>query len=354
MKASNARMAMATVLGCSVLCLALPVLGQQTIANVYRGSVGGSHFQMRLNIQGNNVSGAYSYDSIGEDLKLTGHLDSQGRLELTESGAKGKPTGKFVCKRFDHAAEPECTWSKPDGTREAYVTLQEQHVAFTNGWQVVPKIIANRKSGVNVSYPQISSRTGALSPGAAGFNRRVLAQMQQAIKDFEPGPDAARNSFETNYNVLLAANDLISVEMLGYSDSGGAHPNTGFWSLTYDLSGNQELQLEDIFKPDSDYKTAIAKYVVADIDKRAAALEEEDAKREERKPNPREEPLMTIEQLPELSDWGMTPHGLTVYFDFPHVIAVFDRTFIPYSVFDGHLKPNGPVARFRNAGAQKD
>src|SRR5258706_6086532 len=135
LKANNARMALTAVLGCSILCLALPVLGQQTVATVYRGSVGGGHFQMHLNIQGNNVSGAYSYDSTGEDLKLTGKLDSQGRLELTESGAKGKPTGKFVCKRFDHAAEAECTWSKPDGTREAYLTLAEQHLGFTNGLQ---------------------------------------------------------------------------------------------------------------------------------------------------------------------------------------------------------------------------
>jgi hypothetical protein len=84
LKANNARMAMAVVLGWCFLYLALPVLGQQTVATVYRGSVGGGHFQMRLNIQGNNVSGAYSYDSTGEDLKLTGKLDSQGRLELVE------------------------------------------------------------------------------------------------------------------------------------------------------------------------------------------------------------------------------------------------------------------------------
>ncbi len=347
MKASNARMAMATVLGCSVLCLALPVLGQQTIANVYRGSVGGSHFQMRLNIQGNNVSGAYSYDSIGEDLKLTGHLDSQGRLELTESGAKGKPTGKFVCKRFDHAAELECTWSKPDGTREAYVTLEEQHVAFTNGWQVVPKTIANRKSGVRVSYPQISNRTSALGPGAASFNRRVLALTQKAIKEFEPGSEPGRNSFEINYNVLLATDDLISVEMSEYSDSGGAHPNTGFWSLTYDLSGDKELELDDLFKPGSDYKIAIAKFVVADIDRRAIAFEQEDARTEGRRPGPHE-PMVSMDQLSEIMNWGLTPKGLVVYFDFPHAIAVFDRTVVPYNVINEYLKPNSPAAQFHN------
>ena len=83
---------------------------------------------------------------------------------------------------------------------------------------------------------------------------------QKAIKDFEPGPEAGKNSFETNYNILLANDDLISVEMTEYSDSGGAHPNTGFWSLTYDLSANKELNLNDLFKPGSDYETAIAKY----------------------------------------------------------------------------------------------
>src|SRR5258708_20866701 len=194
LKANDARVAMGAVRGCSFLGLALPAPGQQTAASVYRGSVGGSHFQMRLNIQGNNVSGTYSYDSIGEDLKLTGHLDSQGRLELAESGAKGKPTGKFVCKRFNDAAEPDCTWSKPDGTREAYVTLEEQHVAFTNGWQVVPKIIANRKSGVNVSYPQISNGTSALRPGAASFNRRVTVLPQKTTQQFKPGTHPRRNT----------------------------------------------------------------------------------------------------------------------------------------------------------------
>jgi len=347
LKANNARMAMTAVLGCSFLCLALPVLGQQTVATVYRGSVGGSHFQMRLNIQGNNVSGAYSYDSIGEDLKLTGHLDSQGRLELTESGAKGKPTGKFVCKRFDHAAEPECTWSKPDGTREAYVTLQEQHVAFTNGWQVVPKTIANRKSGVSVSYPQISNGTSALRPGAASFNRQVLALTQKAIKEFEPGSEPGRNSFEINYNVLLATDDLISVEMSEYSDSGGAHPNTGFWSLTYDLSGDKELELDDLFKPGSDYKIAIAKFVVADIDRRAIAFEQEDARTEGRKPGPHE-PMVSMDQLSEIMNWGLTPKGLVVYFDFPHAIAVFDRTVVPYNVINEYVKPNSPAAQFHN------
>jgi hypothetical protein len=327
----------------AVICLTPlgAIVGQPTsAAKIYRGSVGDSHIQMRLNIQGNNVTGTYFYDSVGEDLKLTGHLDNQGRLELAEFGPKGKQTGKFICKqKLGEEIDSECSWSKADGTREALVTLAEQYIAFTNGLQIAPKTISNRRTGVGVSYPQITS-SGVLSSAAQSFNRRILALTQAAIKEFQPID--GRGTFDTNYNVLLGTDDLISIEMTEYYDGGGAHPNNRFWPLTYDLAGNKELKLEDLFKPDSDYKTAIAKFVVADIDRRAAALEEESARSEGRKPKQRDEPLVSEEQLAELSGWALTPKGLVVYFDFPHVMAFFDRTFIPYSVVNEYLKPNGP------------
>ena len=114
-----------------------------------------------------------------------------------------------------------------------------------------------------------------------------------------------------------------------------------------DLSGNKELKFGDLFKPGSDYITAIAKYVSADIDRRLAAIEQEEAQRAGRPPKQRDEPLVSMEQLSELSGWALTPKGLVVYFDFPHVMAAFDRTFIPYGVVFDHLKPNGPAARFQ-------
>lgn len=333
-----------------LVAAAVLVMGQQavqTTVRTYRGSVGGSNFQMRLNVQGTAVSGTYAYDTVGEDIKLTGQLDAQGKLDLKEFDAKGKQTGKFACKQL-YAFEPDCMWSRPDGTREAFARIDEQNIGFANGLQIVPKTIANRRSGVKVSYPQLAAAGGTLSPGAASFNRRALALTQKAIKDFEPGPEAGKNSLERNYNVLIATDDLISVEMTEYQYSGGAHPNDSFESLTYDLAANKELELDDLFKPGSDYKTAIARYVVADIEKRAVAIEESDAKSEGRKPVKRDDPIVTEDQLSEVSSWGLTPKGLVVYFDFAHAISVFDRTVVPYNVISEYLKPNSPAARYQS------
>ncbi len=317
-------------------------LAQTGSTKVYRGSIGNSHIQMRLTFNGNDVSGTYAYDSVGQDLQLTGRLDNKGALELTEMSGKQK-TGKFLCKRpLGDPNDSDCTWSKIDGTREAMVTLEEQHFAFSDGIQVTPKMITNRRTGVSVSYPQINS-SGPLPAGAQAFNRRIVVLAQKKIGEFQPID--GKGVYESNYNILLGTNDLISVEMTEYYDGGGAHPNAGFWSLTYDLKGNRELKFEDLFKPNTDYNSAIAKYVVADIDKRARAVEEEDARQSGRKPEPREGPLVDADQLNELSGWGVTTAGLVVYFDFPHVIAFFDKTTMPYTVVQPFLKTDGPVAK---------
>jgi hypothetical protein len=338
------------LVACGLLCVAFAdsVTGQTPSAKFYRGSIGNRHIQMRLNFTGNDVAGTYSYDDFGQDLKLTGRLDDQNRLELKEIAANGKQTGKIVCKRrLDDPVDSECTWSRVDRTRESFMSLVEQYIGFTNGLQVVPKTLNNHKTGVSVSYPQLIGNA-SLSTATQNFNRRILALVKKAMGEFSPIAEG-KGVFDTTYNVLLGANDLVSIEMVEESDGGGAHPNSRFWSITYDLAANKELQLADLFKPGSDYLEAIAKYVVADIDKRADALEEDEARRDKRQPKPRDSSIVQEDQLSELSGWVMTPKGLIVYFDFPHVIAFFDKNFVPYSVVREHLKPNGPAPRFQKS-----
>src|SRR5437588_6714536 len=84
------------------------VFAQQKI---YRGSIGGSHIEMRLTFAGDKVEGVYAYDRIGEDLKLTGKLNALGGLELAEFGVNRKQTGKIACKqKLDELVDSECYW----------------------------------------------------------------------------------------------------------------------------------------------------------------------------------------------------------------------------------------------------
>jgi len=310
-----------------------------TVRN-YRGSIGNSHIEMRLQADGDQISGSYTYDRIGQDIKLAGHKDHQGRLELKEYDTGGKQTGSFVCKReLDDPVDSECTWSKPHSTDEILVVLHEQYIAFSNGLRVVPKLITNRKSGVDVSYPQLIGGSGSTAAAVERFNRRVTFLATKAIKEFEPGGDPGRNSFDTNYTILFGTNDLVSVEMYEESDSGGAHPNDRYWTVNYDLAANRELKLEELFKPKSDYQTAISKYVATDINKRVDQLEQDEAKREGRPPKPPDDPLVSDEQLfSQIEAFAITPKGLMIYFDFPHVMSVFDKNFVPYSIVSGALR----------------
>ncbi|HYX28317.1 MAG TPA: DUF3298 domain-containing protein [Pyrinomonadaceae bacterium] len=335
------------VILCALVCFAnaSTAVCQQT--RVYRGSIGGSHVQMQLNFDANKVSGSYFYDRIGEKLKLAGTINAQGALELTELGANNKPSAKIICKHKlgDDLVDSDCTWSRTDGTHQAFVTLTEQHSGFTGGLHLVPKTIIERARGISISYPQLASDK-PLSSSATAFNQTVTTWINKTLKhvDPEPGPHTV---YELNYNVLLGTNDLISFELSEYVDFGGAHPNNGYYAMTYDLVRNRELKIEDVLKADSDYKTAIAKFVVADIQRRDDIIEQQEAKSEGRQPRKQDEPIVSMDQLTEIWAFGITPKGLMVYFNFPNVIAVFDRTFISYSTLKDYLKADSPTARFQ-------
>jgi Deacetylase PdaC len=312
---------------------------------IYRGSIGDKHIQMKLRIEGSKVTGTYFYDQYREDLKLEGGYNSKGQLELSEAGAGKRTTGKFICEREPKTFGPdvECEWSRPDGTGQALVVLYDQHLALTKGFDIVPKIIVDRKAHVTVSYPQL---VGATTPAVTDLNSLITSFVQKSIKAFNRDASGRQNSFDANYNVLMATDEIVSIEMEDYSDTGGAYPNTGFWTLNYDLQANKQLDLQDIFQPKADFKTTIAAYVARDINRRAEQIEREEARREGRKPEKRDEPVMTAEQLPQIHGWALSSKGLAIYFDFPHAIAVFDKTIVPYSVVRAQLRLDGPAAQF--------
>jgi hypothetical protein len=178
----------------------------------------------------------------------------------------------------------------------------------------------------------------------AELNRLIESRVNKAIKEFEP--ESYSNAyFDTTYNVLFADDEKVSIELNEDSYAGGAHPSESLWTVNYDLKANRELTLADVFKPGDEYKTAIAEFVAKDINRRAEEIERIEARDNNRPPEKREEPVMTADQLPEMNTWGFTTKGFVAYFDFPHVMAVFDKTIVPYSIVTRYVKPNGVVPK---------
>ena len=67
-----------------------------TQAKYFKGSIGTSlDLQMKLLRTGDQLSGSYFYQKIGNRIDLRGNVDKDGKLTLEEFDQSGKQTGLF-------------------------------------------------------------------------------------------------------------------------------------------------------------------------------------------------------------------------------------------------------------------
>ena len=323
-----------------LVLIQVPLVSAQT--KIYRGRLDNKHIQMELNRQGDVMTGSYFYDQFQKDLGLEGRYNKDGRLELREVDGTGRHTGTLLCKRPDEMEAPlfdlECDWTKPDGSGQVPVFLTEQSVDLPKGFVIKPRQIYERGRIVNVSYPEL------ITSGTRGFNASVMRRVRRSIREFIP--DRERGvSFDANYNILLATDEVISIEMEADSYSGGAHPNEEWWTFNYDVRNDREFRLSDFIRDEPGFRTAVWKYSANAINKLADQLERDDARTEGRQPEKRD-PVASEDEPAEIRAWGFTPKGVVVYFDFAHVMAVFTKVVVPYSEVKNYVKPGVPIAKF--------
>jgi hypothetical protein len=316
-------------------------------AKVYRGSIGGRGVEVSLRREGERVSGSYSYDGRAERLRLEGRVGADGKLTLAEFDRAGRQTGKFACEpgggdRIALDIDLECEWSRADGADRTYAGLTEQHAAFTRAWRVEPREIVNRRYGVGVTYPQLVAARGArLTPGALAFNRRAAALASEVVREFAAGPPERGMYLRVNYDVLLATDDLISVELEEERDFGGGRPGTRHFGINYDLRSGRELRLADLFKPGSESEHALRLQAYEKINRSCREIN----RREAAGGTPtRGEDLMQPGRDDEIAAWALTPRGVIIYFNFPQVMAAFSRNFVPYEAVKELLRADGPAA----------
>lgn len=179
---------------------------------------------------------------------------------------------------------------------------------------------------------------GSDDPRVTNFNEAVAALVQEEVTAFkEAAPEALDtpegSSFDLGFTVISPLGDLVSLQfgITGYS-AGAAHPYHYTRTFNYQLSTGQELTLDQLFLPGADYLKVIADYCRAELQQRlgdAFFAEGADPKPE------------------NYHNWNLSSQGLIITFDEYQVApyAAGPQTIaIPYTVLEGVVDPQGPVA----------
>lgn len=86
---------------------------------------------MRITANNGQISGTYYYKSVGKDLKISGNIDAQGRVNMTEYDEKGNMTGQFTGSLNGNKIDG--TWKKPSGGSTMSFYLIESNTNYDAG-----------------------------------------------------------------------------------------------------------------------------------------------------------------------------------------------------------------------------
>jgi hypothetical protein len=342
-----------------------PISGVTQVGDKYffRGTIASLSIEMQLLRDGERLTGTYFYPRIGKNINLTGTVDKDNNVTLTEADDSGKQTGVFKGKWQTAVASPdpsiheiEGKWSKPDGSKATEFIITQQPYEFTGNVQVVAKVIkdVNKQKlySVNAEYPQIDG-----DARFDGFNKEARALLTKDVAAFKasettveaggPSDSPGENqtsTLEAGYDFHYASDSLVSVAFTeGTYSRGAAHGNSLTQVINFDVKSGKKLALGDLFKDKSKYLSVIASYCQKELRDRA------------KKPD-----ALVLEELIETGAgprvdnyhaWNITKKGLWIIFD-PYQVAAYaagpQYILVPYSVLKDIIKPDGAIAMYAN------
>jgi hypothetical protein len=220
---------------------------------------------------------------------------------------------------------------------ETAAPLYEQVTLQTRPWQ---------ESGTPFAYSiqaDVPVLVGSQDPRVQTFNVEMKAVVDDAIATFKqnlaglaPNPSSTISTFELHYNVLSPPGNVISLKFnIQTYYSGAAHPGDASRTVTYDLQAGKDLNLSDLFRPDSDFLTPIAKYCIGQLSTRDIGFQGFE---------------LGATATPEnYRNWNLTTDGLTITFD-EYQVAPYaagpQTVVIPYAELTALIKPDGPLAAY--------
>jgi len=299
----------------------------------YTGSIGDrTAVQMDLARQGTSLTGTYWYDSVGLPLKLTGRA-RRGTATVKEFDENGTQTGAFTGALSRNDRQIRGVWRSPDGQRRL-------PFAFTANAAYRTLTVTRRRYDVKGTYPAFLSTAPGWRALSSLLYGQVTTAQQDFLKETAGGTLNVPGTRFTQYydiGVAYADDNLASLLTQEFTFTGGAHPNTVYTSVNYQVAGNTPrlLGLNDLFAPDSGYLDAIFQMVLANLN--------------QQKKQRGGIPVWDTFSTKDLNVYTLSPRSITFVFS-PYVAGPYaEGTYyvaIPYSQLTQYLNPKGPLAKF--------
>lgn len=232
---------------------------------------------------GDRVFGTYYYTKVGKPLTVKGKKRNDGTILLEEQSPEGKVTGRFRGKFVDSNTF-KGQWSSPDKTRSFPVELSENYsasVSFVGYEYSETRSLTDKEESpaCNVDFSYVFPAKNSGTVPESGFNlwfcQNLLPPNVNCMKKATILPKIAESpfreyqdldfdeqeiteyphmynwTFEQSIMPVFNSQHIVSLEMSGYSYSGGAHglPNCSF--AVFDLKNAKPIDYSDLFATES-------------------------------------------------------------------------------------------------------
>ena len=197
-------------------------------------------------------------------------------------------------------------------------------------------------------FPQL--RSDSANEPIDGFNQLVTDFVQQKVDEFKlnvsqnqaPKQKLPKSIFKNDLYIDFATsfvqsgNDpIISIRFnIQGNIAGLAHPYHHHYVLNYDLESGEALDLEDLFKPNSNYLQVLSDYTSDVLRKRHL----------------RDKSLIsegTAPRAENFKNWNIKPNGLLITFDEYQVASYVEgaqTVLVPYSALTDVIDDESPLA----------
>ncbi|MBB6637395.1 DUF3298 and DUF4163 domain-containing protein [Cohnella thailandensis] len=183
-----------------------------------------------------------------------------------------------------------------------------------------------------ITEPNIKVRVPVVSGGTNQAARKkmnddILKVVHELMKDQSyPNPDI--QEMDGTFEVKNNQRGVLSLSLLNYTFTGGAHGNTLQKSLTFDVENGKSYKLSELFKPDSNYKKRLNDIIQAQIKARKLPL------------------LGDYPGISDDQDFYIADKSLVVYFPLYAIVPyAWGFPYFPISVYEIEdiIDENGPL-----------